>query len=593
MIEKQFLVGLGALSLALAACGSDMEGTKSGGPGTSGVGNNGSSGNSGTGGNGGTSGTSSTGGGAGTSGGAAGTSGAAGTGGGGPVDVCVPGVPASSQVPRMLNAQYDNVMRDLLGVTTLAAASNGLPSTLLADDSQGSLTDISWNAYLTTAEKIATEVMAGANKTKFINCDPAVGTCLVDTIRSFGRKAFRRPLTDAEVTSFQRFNDLTPKGTPAEVAEAVLYAFLASPSFIMLPELSQTPEGAGFSLSSHEVATRLSFLIWGSIPDDALNAAADAEMLTTKEQILAQAQRMVLEREKTAPVVASFHRYYADIRLGSHWASIEHDTMKYPNWISTINATMMAEIDSFFEEVAFQNGTFKDLFLSPVAYVNRDTAPIYGLPAADYTTALTRVELDPNQRPGFLTRVGFLASYSSGGSTSPILRGAYISKNVLGTHIEDPPPEAAKTPVPPGNYTTQRQVVTALTSAEMCVGCHASVINPWGFPLEVYDSIGGMQTVDPLGGAIDATSEVELSDGTTQPITAPIELMTLLGTGKDARRRYAEKWVTFTTGRVPNQNDACVVNDLNTKLSSDGYTILNVIADLTQADSFRLRTVGN
>ena len=117
-------------------------------------------------------------------------------------------------------------MNDLLGLTVLATAGNAPPSSLLAPDSAGSLTNLAWTGYLTAAEKIAAEVMAGASKSKFIGCDPAVVTCLNDTIKAFGRKAFRRPLSDTEVTSFLRLNSLTPKGTPAEVAEAILYAFL-------------------------------------------------------------------------------------------------------------------------------------------------------------------------------------------------------------------------------------------------------------------------------------------------------------------------------------------------------------------------------
>jgi hypothetical protein len=594
MIQKKFLVALGALSAAVAACGSDMTGSGPNGGDGDGDGNTSGSGGSSAG-NSGASGASGANGGTGASSGAGGTSGASGAsgaGGGGGVRTCTPGVPSTSQVRRMTNHQYDTVVKDLLGVTTLTSAGNNPPSFLLAEDSDGSLTDIAWSAYQSTADKIAAEVMAGANRSKFIACDPAMANCLSDTIRAFGRKAFRRPLTAAEVTSFERLNMLTPRGTPAEVAEAILYAFLTSPSFIMVPELAQEAEGTSLKLSSHEVAARLSFMLWDSVPDETLSMAADMNQLATKDQILEQATRMIMLREKTAPVVAAYHRFYADIRLGSHWNGITHDAAKYPKWNANVPAPMMAEIDRFFEEVAFQGGSFKDIFLSNVAYVTRDTAPIYGLDAASYGAEPARVELDATQRPGFLTRVGFLASFSAGGSTSPILRGAYISKNILGVHIDDPPPGAADTPVPPGNYMTQREVVTALTAGDMCAGCHAGAINPWGFVLESFDSIGGIQATDPLGGAIDSTATVEIN-GSEKTLSTPIELMTEIGLGPDAKHRYAEKWVVYATGRVPNDNDACLVNDLDLKLSQDGYTILNVLADLTQADSFRLRTVGN
>ena len=336
MVEKKFLVALGALSAAFAACSSELGGPGAGpgGPGASGAAgaagsSSGSSGAAGT--------SPTTGGAGGTTGGTGGTTGGtSGAGGTGAVTNCVPGVPSTSQVPRMLNQEYDAVVKDLLGVTTLTSAGNMPPSSLLADDSDGSLTEISWNAYLSAADKIAAEVMAGTNRTRFISCDPAMAACLTDTIRAFGRKAFRRPLTEAEVTSFARLDMLTPAGTANEVAEAMLYAFLVSPSFIMLPELAQDVEGAAIKLSAYEVATRLSFLLWGSVPDDALNAAADAGQLPTKEQILAQATRMIQVREKTGPVVAAFHRAYADIRLGSHWAGIEHDATKYPKWNAAV-----------------------------------------------------------------------------------------------------------------------------------------------------------------------------------------------------------------------------------------------------------------
>jgi hypothetical protein len=608
MKEKRLLVALGALSAALAACGSEVgpgnfdpdmmtggTGGSSAAPGTGGssasTGKGGTTGK-GTGGSAGST-APGTGGTAMTTGGTGGTAGDPGSGGTGAVTSCTPGVPASSQIPRMKNQEYDAVVKDLVGLTALTSSGNMPPSSLLADDFEGEMTDIAWNGYLNAADKIAAEVMAGPNKSQFIACDPAMAGCLESTIETFGRKAFRRPLSAEEKTSFLRLNNLTPKGTPAEVAEAILFAFLASPSFIMLPELEEAQMEAGaIKLTPYEVATRLSFLLWGTTPDAELSLAADNGELATKEQILAQAQRMVQDQARTGPAVAAFHRTYADIRVGTHWNSIPHDPAKFPAYTDAAKAPMMAEIDRFFEDVAFKNGSFKDLFLSNVAYVNQDTAALYGLDKTAYGPELTRVELDAQQRPGFLTRVGFLSSFSSYGASSPVLRGAYITKNILGVHIDDPPPEAADTPVPPGDYKTQRQVIEALTGSPTCAGCHAELINPAGFVLERYNSVGMYQDVDALGGPIDGTADVLFNQDVIKTITSPLELMTELGLGADAKRRYAEKWVSFATGRQPNPNDACVVNDLSGKLSADGYTIINLLTDLTQADSFRLRTIG-
>jgi hypothetical protein len=526
-------------------------------------------------------------------GGGAGTAGAGGSGGGTVGVPCVPGIPSTSQIPRMKNASYDAVVNDLLGLTVLATAGNAPPSSLLAPDSAGSLTNIAWNGYLTAAEKIAAEVIAGQNKSKFISCDPAILSCLSDTIKAFGRKAFRRPLSDTEVTSFLRLNNLAPKGTPTEVAEAILYAFLTSPSFIALPELAQDKEGTAIKLSSYELATRLSFLLWGTIPDDQLNAAADGGQLTTKDQIAAQARRMLSSPKATA-VVRSFHQYYAGIEPGSHWANIsDHDPKKFPAYSAAAYAPMMAEIDAFFQDVVLSGGKFNDLFLSNVAFVTKDTAALYGLDPARYTAQPTRVQLSADQRPGFLTRVGFLSTFSKYDATSPILRGAFISGRVLGIHPGTPDPAATKMMPPPGNYTTQRQAVEALTANEPCRSCHAVAINPPGFVLERYNAVGSWQDKDALGGAIDGTATVRFSATVTKPIGTPLELMTEIANLREVQSHYTVQWVAFASGRTPNPNDGCIVNQLSGNLANATYPLVNLIADYTATDSFRLRTVGN
>jgi hypothetical protein len=454
-----------------------------------------------------------------------------------------------------------------------------------------------WRFYQDVGAQIAKQVMAGADKAKFISCDPAAAGCITDTIKAFGRKAFRRALTPEEVTSFERLGSLMPAGTPAEVAEATLYAFLVSPSFIYRTELTQVAEGTAIKLSGQEVAARLSFLLWGSVPDDILNAAADADALQTKEQILEQASRMIAVREKTAPLVAGFHRKYMDMgNSDAHWFKIQHDKTKFPLYDETAEADLGAELDKFFEEVAFGGGSFKDIFTSNVGFVNNKTAALYGLEPSAYGPELTKVTLDATQRPGFLTRLGFLSSYSHYDSTSPILRGAYITVNILGVNPGAPDPEAFKVPAPDGDYRTERAYVEALTGQTACRGCHIPYINPPGYVLENYDAIGKWQTLDPrnggdtVAGAINATSTVTFSDTNVKAVANVTELMNEIGTNvPQAKRIYAEKLIAFTTGRSPNPNDACTVDELEAKLSQSGYTVLNLLADITQADSFRLR----
>jgi hypothetical protein len=588
LVAELSLVGL--LVVSVAACSAQVS---QGGTGGSGNGSG-----SGTGGSGNGSGTGGSGNGTGTGGSSDNTD------GGAPVMVgqtnvvtCVPGVASTSQIPRMTDAQYDNVIGDLLGVTAVTANQNQKPSAYLSPDSTGSLDAIAWNGYQAAAAAIAAQVFGSSTTmASFMTCNPATNTttCLTNTVQTFGRKAFRRPLTTTEVSNFMALNSLTPAGTPTQVAQAILQAFLESPSFIMLPELSQTTAGSGYQLSSYEVASRLSFLFLNSVPDATLSTAADNNQLTTKAQILAQAQRL-LQSPKATSMASSFSQYYLAIQNGSHWLNNNtHDTTKYPAWDSNSYAPAMAEITSFFQNVTLNGGKFADLFLSNVGYVTKDTAPLYGLDGSKYTSTPTQVTLDSTQRPGFLTRVGFLSTFAHFDVTSPIFRGAFISGHVLGINPGTPNPAFLDMTPPAANYTTERQAIEALVANEPCKTCHGSYINPAGFVLEHYNSVGSWQDTDPLGGAIDGTADVYFNASDTETISSPIQLMTKLATLSNAQYTYAQEWVSFATGRIANANDACTVDTLSGNLAQNSsYTIANMMADYTQADSFSQRTMGN
>jgi len=524
--------------------------------------------------------------------GTAGTSSSSGGSDGGLIEgPCQQGIPITTQIPRMLNRQYGNVVRDILGVTSIDGKS---VADSLVGDFTGAMTAPAWEVYNEVAAKIAAQVMSGSSKSMYISCDPATAGCMTATIKSFGRKAFRRALTDEEVASFETLGKVTPAGTPAEVAEATLNAFLVSPSFLLIPELNTEVEGSAIKLSQQEMATRLSFLLWGSVPDDALNAAADAGQLSTKEQILAQAQRMVMDRTKAGALVSAFHDEWAQVNNGSgHWFQGDHDPAKYPLYKSTAKATYAQEMDAFFEEVAYTGGSFQDLLLSPIAFVNADNAAIYGLDPAQYPT-LTKVSLDQT-RPGFLTRAGFLSSYADYDSSSPILRGAFIASWMLNSNPGAPSPDAKKATAM-GTFTTQRAYVEALTEkVQPCQGCHTQ-INPLGYVLENFDGIGKWQTTDLRGGAIDAsvtTANVNFGDGQpAKPISSPAQLMQEIAKSTKAQEAYAKAWVSYAYGRAPNANDQCVVDGMKAKLNGSGYSILALMGDLTQSDSFRLRVRG-
>jgi hypothetical protein len=237
-----------------------------------------------------------------------------------------------------------------------------------------------------------------------------------------------------------------------------------------------------------------------------------------------------------------------------------------------------------------QRGTFQDLITKPVGFVNKDLAPIYGLDASKFGADLVKVDLDPMQRAGVFTQAGFLTAYSSFDRTSPILRGAFLEKDVLCATVGSPPAEALNVPLPTDpNLVTNRQKVDAQTAAPACVGCHHTLINPAGFAMEAYDAIGAWQTTEkPSGAAIDSTANVAIGSKPVA-VSGPVDLMAKIAASPEAQACYAQKWVKYAYERELTSEDACTAQQLATKMTGTGYTVLNLIMDLTQSDSFRYR----
>jgi hypothetical protein len=348
-----------------------------------------------------------------------------------------------------------------------------------------------------------------------------------------------------------------------------------------------------YALSSWEVASRLSYLLWGAPPDDTLAAAADAGQLTTPDQILTQAQRMVTNT-KAHDKVAAFHRFYMLIGTNTKWDNTNHDTSLFPAFTKAVVPTLQAETERFFDEMVFnKNGSFQDLITSPLAWVNSQTAPLYGVSATGLTTDLKETSLSASQRPGFLTRVGFLNAYSAYNRSSPILRGAFITKNILGTKIGSPPPGAEMTMLPTdANLDTNRKQVDAQTSGSDCAPCHHSYINPPGFVMENFNSVGTWQTTEKTTGvAIDPVVDMAI-DGKAVHINNVAEMMAAIAASPMAQSRYAERWTSYSYEREGDVLDSCTVADLAGKIAKGGYTVRSLITDLTQTTQFRTRAVG-
>jgi hypothetical protein len=263
-----------------------------------------------------------------------------------------------------------------------------------------------------------------------------------------------------------------------------LTAILQAPHFLYRAEVSSgTAQNGRVPLSEWEIASRLSYGLTASMPDDALFAAAVARKLGTRDGVLEEARRLLGLQAASMRTFDDFHYQYLNL---ARYELATKDTMRYPQWTG-IGATMLRdEANRFVRDVVMtKDKGLADLLLSPAAFVNGRLAALYGLampapPVAGAADPFVPVMLDPTQRAGILTRIGFLASYADGAQPQTILRGAYINHDILCADLP-PPPDAFN--LPPAVGKTNRQRIEAGTHVAACAGCHQNLINPPGFAL--------------------------------------------------------------------------------------------------------------
>lgn len=501
----------------------------------------------------------------------------------------MPGIPVTSQIPRLTNEQYDNTVRDLLWIDIQ-------PSSMLNPDFAGPLDASSLEAYQLAARTVAEKFIADESaRGKALPCFEETPECVQAIIRDFGLRAFRRPLTEEERSRFQQQYDdralFSASGSFEDAIQLMVETFLNSPWFLTRAEMSTTPEGLAFALDGFELASRLSYLFWNSMPDEALFLAASAGELVTREQLLLQAERLLAD-ERAREMVTGFHRHYMGRTEPSRWEGYSRDPEQHPGWSDDLIPLLGEETDRIFDHVVFdQQGSFQDLLLTGTAFVNSSTAPLYGLDPAAFGDELTEVELDPTLRPGVFTRAGFLAAHAFFDRTNPISRGVFLETRVIGIDPGVPDHAALVTPLPDDpTLRTTRERVEAQTSPRECAPCHAQLLDPPGFVLEGFDAVGAARSEED-GAPIDTAATVMFGSHSVD-VATPFELMAQIAQDPGAQRRYAEALVSQAYDRLPNPDDACLVEQLAERIAQES-TILGLLAALTQADSFRLRSTEN
>jgi hypothetical protein len=501
---------------------------------------------------------------------------------------CQAATEAQTRLARLTHAQYGNTVSAILpGASATVSESFLVDAARSGFDNSSSDLQIEprlFQDYQTAAEQLAAAMVADdASYTQLVTCTPG-DACRDQLVSSFGRRAFRRPLTDPER---QRYVALFDAGTTAGAAGdpfragvgLLVEAILQSPHFLYRTEFGESAAGGVKRLAEHELASRLSYALWNAPPDAELAGLADQGKLGTGDALRGQAQRL-LGDQRALSVVDSFHRQHLGLQL---YTEVQRDPARYPLFSAGLSKAMTEETSLFIRDVFQAGGGFGVLLTSPFSYVNQQTAPLYGL-SGGFGAELTRVDLDPTKRAGLLTQLGFLTQNAHFDKTSPIHRGVFVLRKLLCATIPDPPANVDPT-LPPlvGDIKTNRQAVERHTSPASCSGCHG-LINPVGFAFEHYDAVGQYQPMDNAT-PVDASGSVQLA-GAAVAFQNALELSSAIASSSEAQACYARHWLRYLYARTEQAADECVITGLAERMAASDYAITDLLADLTTTNAF-------
>ena len=500
--------------------------------------------------------------------------------------------PGPSPLRRLTRVEYDNTVRDLLGTQTRIAAE------LFPDDEQQfgfdnsaegrGLNTALAEGYFAAADKLAGEAIA--KLPEILACDPASkgeNTCLDAFLDGFGQRAWRRPLEDGEKENLRQAfaSGKGTKGTFADGINTVIQVMLMSPQFLYRDEQGVDEAGSDYKrLTSWELASRLSYLLWGSMPDEDLFTAARDGKLSTREQIAAQARRM-LEDERAVAMMGNFYDQWLELRPIEF---LDKDAEQFPAWKDTTAALMQTETRSLVQHVLSENPMFGELFTAPYTFVNQELAAFYGIQGVTGDN-FRKVDLDPKQYAGIVTQGGFLASHATPapGLTALIFRGVFVREHFLCEELPEPPENATDMNPPVDATTTPRSWSQARMGIAACGACHA-VIDPIGYGFEGFDEIGLHKT-----GQVDTSGEV-LGTDVSGKFNGPVELAQKLAGSKDAQSCLATQWFRFAHGRKEDRTrDKCSLDAVQEAFMQSGGDLRELLVALTQTDAFLLRSKGD
>ena len=460
---------------------------------------------------------------------------------------------------RLSRREYDNVVRDLLGDGSRPADAfvpdaytngydNGSVGLAVQSDQVA--------AYEHAAETLAANAVGNALSSLIGDCDPVAqggAACLEELLSTFARRAYRRPPTMGES---QRLRDLfaseMQSGTFNRAIQSVVEAILQSPQFLYREELGpmgqQGASGDPVRLTDDELATELSFLLTGSIPDPDLRASVDGGHFRTADDYAREATRLLATDGARQALRGFLHQWLATSRL----SGVTKAPAFYPSFDASTASSMASELDQLFDQVLWSGtGSLRELFTTNLAFVDPSLAQIYGVDSTG--SGFVPQALDARIRPGVLTRAGFLAVHSSTDSSGPIERGVFVLQSLMCAPPVGPPagvPPAPAASDPSAQNMTTRQRFEEHVSSPVCASCHAR-IDGIGFGFEEFDGVGAYRDSEN-GQPIDSSGTV-LGTGDPQldgDFHGAAELTTKLAASSLLAKCYARQVYRYALGEV-------------------------------------------
>ncbi len=416
-----------------------------------------------------------------------------------------------------------------------------------------------------------------------LTCEDDTPACSSEVIQGFGTRAWRRPLTDEEVTRLTQFVDLAKaEGLGWEDGiRLALEAMLVSPHFLFRVELDEDLDlETAHPISNYELASRLSYFLWSTMPDTELMELAAAGTLQEEATLRAQVTRL-LDDPRSVAMVDNFATQWLFIDV---IRDFEPDYALFPDFDEELREAMRTETRMFFEGLLDADAPVAELLLANYTFLNTRLADHYGL-AAPAGAAFARTPVTTAERRGLLGHGGLLSSLSFSTRTSPVRRGAWVLGNLLCSHPPPPPPGVENLPVETTTGETLREQMERHSNDPACSACH-KLMDPIGFGMENYDAIGAWRDTDNAQ-PVDASGV--LPDGTS--FTGAAELAPILAADPKFTRCVSEKMMTYGLGRGVERYDEPQLELLLEELGAD-FGFRDLITEIVLSPAFRMRRGG-